>query len=241
MTTSIKDKIKQKLSRPSREDEIPPEALELLRKLIEVGHEGNFKEFFNLAKKIEKKWSKNPYVLNELAKIHQYFDLVREAEKYIDSAIKLDPNSAIFQNNRAIIMLMKGRFKQAEESFKKALELDGKEPSIWNDYGIFQMVLGKYEEAINAFKKAIQFNDRFVDAYINLGSIYLELNRLEEALEILKKAVDIDPESPEAWFNLGMAYKKLGYFEEAEKCRKKYLEILEKLSKEQEEKTAEAS
>ncbi len=229
MASSIKDKLKNRLIRDRSESlmRLPDEARSILKDAIYLGERGRMMDFDKRIKTLIKKWGKHPLVLSEIAKIYQYFDMMKEAEEFIRKAIELDPKSEQLYNNFAIIMMMKGKFKEAEDAFKKAIEINGENPYIWNDYGVLKMILGEIDEAIKSFKKAIELSGDFVEAYVNLGNLYYDNNMLEDARDMLEKAVKLDPNNAEAWFSLGAVYKLLGDKKKAKECKDRYYEIIE--------------
>ena len=116
----------------------------------------------------------------------------KEAVKWYDQALKIDPKSIGALNGKGLVFNKLERYEEAITWFDKAIEIDPNFVYALNNKGVTFANLGRYEEAITWFDKAIEIDPKFVDALYNKGGALAELGKYEEAIVWTNKALDID-------------------------------------------------
>ncbi len=116
----------------------------------------------------------------------------KEAVKWYDQALKIDPKSIGALNGKGLVFNKLERYEEAITWFDKAIEIDPNFVYALNNKGVTFANLGRYEEAITWFDKAIEIDPNFVDALYNKGGALAELGKYEEAIVWTNKALDID-------------------------------------------------
>ena len=125
----------------------------------------------------------------------------KEALKYYDKILEIDPYNPDVWNARGNILTEMNCIEEAVKSYDRGLELcleEKPDASTWNRKGNALMELGRFEEALNCYNEALNLepkNDIFLS---NKGVAFIELNRFEEAIDCLKKALIINPTNEDA-------------------------------------------
>ena len=117
----------------------------------------------------------------------QYND-PKKAIKYLNNAIKLEPNNAETYTKRGAAYINLGQYQQAIDDFNKAIGLKKDYPSTYNNRGAAYYSLGQYQQAIDDFNKAIQLKPDSADAYSTRGTAYLLRGNKELGCPDAKKA-----------------------------------------------------
>jgi tetratricopeptide (TPR) repeat protein len=122
-----------------------------------------------------------------------------EALQDYDSAIKIDPNNALFYTERAVL---RGNMKQQEQAiadFNTAILLDPYHVSAYFGRGGILYLLGRDQEAIADFTSAINLDsDKTYAIYFYRGYIYENIKQYEAAIQDFEQALAIAPDYQEA-------------------------------------------
>lgn len=153
----------------------------------------------------------------------------QERQKYLDSALLIQPNSAYLWQQKAMPLYKARKYSLGKPFLAKAVFY---KPERYLDYSAFMKCIfsKEYEESIDEFK---QMKELYGDSYVMdhtynfyLGLNYLQLNQFSEAKRFLLKSKaqqledfpnDLSEESCHYldWFYLGVADYELGNYEEA--------------------------
>ncbi len=119
----------------------------------------------------------------------------KNAEKYLDNAIRVSdkPEDALF--NKANILKEEGRQLQNANNDAAADE--------------------KFKAAIDNFKKVVELNHRNTEAYMGIGFSYYQMDSVSEAYKFYGLAAEIDPTYGGAYFSKGLCAEELGHAKEA--------------------------
>lgn len=115
--------------------------------------------------------------------------------------------------------------------YSQALIVSPKNYKALYNTGNIYLESDRIEDAITEYKKAIKAKDDFAYAHYNLGCAYIRLGKLKDARNEFLKAVSINNQEPDFYYNLAYVYKKLNN----PKVAKEYLEIYNKMAKDDEE------
>lgn len=141
-----------------------------------------------------------------------------EAEKLLQKALKLEPNSAFVLHGLGLVASYKNNHPLAEIYFKKAMTLIPTWVYPVTSLGNSLRDQGRYKEAITVFESAIKMSPGFADSYNNLANVYYDMTRYNEAENLYKKSMLIDTANVALELNnLGLIYKERGNIKNAEK------------------------
>lgn len=105
------------------------------------------------------------------------------AEKYLKSAVELDPQDASSVFNLGLCYSQLDRFDEALAAFRKVVETDPKDVDAWLQLGYTQVRQKDIDGAIAAFKKVVEVKPDNVRAYEFLASAYAQKDMPKEAKE----------------------------------------------------------
>ena len=159
--------------------------------------------------------SKNPELLNNLAKAQHGANLFTQALETFEKLRRLSPNNPQVLTDLATTYAKLKRYDQAEEVYQRALELQPGNFLAWSNRGNLLSELRLTEEAISNYEKALQLNPNFPEAWTNRGNALFDLGRYSDALVSHERALALNPQYGEAWANHGNALLELKRGDEA--------------------------
>ncbi len=172
----------------------------------------NCNEAIIIARKFESEFSLLAGPKINLAMLLLECGKLKQAEKYIRHAIKIDSSIQESYSVLGIILRKKGDVNGSKEITTFSL---GKNPycikSLLN-MGILLQNEGKYDQAISFINKVLEINSSNSDAWINLGSIYQDMEKYSEAYNFTKKALNLDQNNIQALSNLALIFNQKGDF-----------------------------
>ncbi len=110
----------------------------------------------------------------------------KSAEKSIEKAISLNPNSADVHSWYAALLILLGHPKEALEQSEMALKLDPMNNDMKTGYGLILYWNGRYNEAIKVFQEVLKINPGNAFALDNLPLVLHEAGKYNEELEAWK-------------------------------------------------------
>ena len=119
----------------------------------------------------------------------EYLRLKRydEALAAIDKALEIDPNDAIFWNNKGYALNGLKRYDEALAVFDRALEIDPDEALAWKNRGETHSRLGDRHEALAHLRKAVKLDPSLASRAMEQG-LYQSLREDEEFKQIIADA-----------------------------------------------------
>lgn len=148
-----------------------------------------------------------------------------EAISYCNAAIKLNPNDALFYNNRGNCKAALRQYEEAIKDYNKAIALDSSLAGLYSNRGNAKLKLQQYEEAIKDCDKAIELDHKFVAAYNYRGNAKHGLQRYDEAIKDFDTEIALDPNFADSYNCRGDAKAKLKQYDEAVKDYNKAIEL----------------
>src|SRR5215510_7177992 len=136
----------------------------------------------------------------------------------LQEAVRLDPESALYQNSIGVIFLhYLGKPVEAQREFEKALAIDPGYAEAQANVGVALAQQGRWSEAVSAYQRALSMPVYPTPevAYANLGWAYLNLNRPREAEEAYRAAIRLQPRFVQAFYFLGVLLEQEGRRTEA--------------------------
>ena len=135
-----------------------------------------------------------------------------EAEEQLQTAIKLEPLSAIDHADLAWTLLMANKFEKALAFAKTGIELDNSSFLSHRIAGLCYIVLHRYDEAIATFKYLVDVSNRHQQAINGLIWAYSSSGNLEEARKLNNELVrtSVVDSIGSAFFDFGLSAAYLG-------------------------------
>jgi tetratricopeptide (TPR) repeat protein len=138
----------------------------------------------------------NPQALAELGWAYSFLGNQVDAEKALQQALDLNPDSVEAHAYYAELLTDQGDYEGAASHSRTAYQLDNQSLVALRARGYVLYYTGNYEEAAQIFEQAIAINDRVADLHQFLGLIYWTLTRNDEAIEQFNIADTFDPDNP---------------------------------------------
>jgi tetratricopeptide (TPR) repeat protein len=130
----------------------------------------------------------------------------KNAIKYFDSAIAIDPNDSQSHFLKGITYSHERKFPKAEDAFQKAIKIKEDDLYLYYLAGV-QEKQNKINETIRSLKRAIEINPENSRAYNYLGYLYADRNmNLEESVRLVQRALEMEPENGAYLDSLGWAF-----------------------------------
>jgi len=182
-------------SQPDKALKITKNDLTKARALMDLGQND---EAFEILSKIKDKFAKQPIIHSLLAQYYFQKDMYDEAFAEIDEFGKLDSNSPLIYQMRALI------YEKTGDSFREHLN--------WGKYNILK---GEKDVALNEFLTAYRFNDKDVD---NIETIAVQLEGMKDmtkACEFYEKLAELEPNNTNALQKLAVFRDSIGDYQGA--------------------------
>lgn len=155
-----------------------------------------------------------PPLLNVAGASALSLGVTREAERYFELALNLNPQNLDALNNLSILYLNSGKSEQAEALLRQVLALQPDSLPALNILGVLLGRTGRHKEGESLLRRAVTLNPGFADAWQNLG-VNLRCQGLwAEAEQAYRNLLQLAPGNMEAKLNLGLLLLSLGRFAE---------------------------
>ena len=169
-----------------------------------------YREAAQLYKKLADQNPQNPVYLNKVGIALQQQQVMGQALKYYERAMKLDPAYADAENNIGTIWYGRKKYGKAIRAYRKAISIRADMPVLYSNLAYAFFGDHKYEEAIGAFRQALALDPQFLERansktgsilqdrtvddrgkfYFLLAKSYAEAGNLERCVIYLRKAKD---------------------------------------------------
>lgn len=189
-------------SKPEKSLELTKHDLTKARALMDLGRND---EAFDILNKVKDNYKSEKLIHSLLAQYYFQKGMKDKAFEEIDEYSKLDPNSPLIYQMRALIYEAEG------DSFNEHIN--------WGKYNILK---GDKEVALNEYMTAYQFNDRNAELIETIAVLLEGLKDTTKACEFYEKLVDIEPKNANALKKLAIFRDSIGDYDGA-------LEYMERL------------
>jgi len=157
-----------------------------------------------------------------LGRIESEHGNFKNALKYLNKAVKLEPEYTQPYYEIAKIYRKQNDYKSAISSIKEAIHYKSGEAVYLELLGVLFYEADSIKQSVEVLNKSIKIDRLNPNVYFILGNIYIfKYNNPQKALNYYKKAVLLDPDLPDALVNLGNTYALLGKYDKAEEMYKK--------------------
>jgi serine/threonine-protein kinase len=161
----------------------------------------------------------------EFAEVLWELERFDEAEKYVNEALRIDPNFGPAHQALGAVYYMRGDLDRAIKEQKLTLQLNPEPEYVAYAHSVLgevYRVQGRYKEALSEYQAAISSSPRRgieINPRLGIADIYIVQDRVSEAMEILRALVDsgIARGNDLAWVNIrtGKALLKMKKLDEA--------------------------
>jgi tetratricopeptide (TPR) repeat protein len=161
-----------------------------------------------------------------LGKAYLDLDNTKEAIKYFDMALGINPQYVMALINKGFALARQSDMDGAITLFDRALKEDSNNVEAMTNLGNAKAMLGYIEDAVPLFQKAIKLNPKTTPARINLAKIYRSQDRSRDALKLMAEVLKLEPDNFEALLYMGQHHifksspgAAMAYFKAAEKIQ----------------------
>jgi tetratricopeptide (TPR) repeat protein len=175
------------------------------------------KDYAGAAKLFDQALKEQPRDTSALSGIIRAYLLtenLKEAQRFIDFAIKEHPSNSEFYLRRGILNNMKGQFRRAIDDFDKAIDfIKGNTDlkiQIHINRGVANIQDENYSQAYTDFSDALNINPRNPSALNYRAMASYRMGNFSESINDYNKAIDLNPESPMSYYNRGMSHFRSG-------------------------------
>jgi tetratricopeptide (TPR) repeat protein len=127
------------------------------------------------------------------------------AAAHFAEAARALPQSAAYQYDLGVALLLLGRSDEAAEQFRRTLMLDPGNLDAWHNLGMARSHQGRPDAAARCFRRALVCATARDDTRTELGRALWRLGRREEAAQTFRDVLSRDPQDAYAWEGLGRA------------------------------------
>jgi serine/threonine protein kinase/tetratricopeptide (TPR) repeat protein len=140
----------------------------------------------------------------------------RDVRKYVDEALRLDPNLPDAHAVMAVTHLFHDWDWQAtERELKQAIALDSSVPLTWNFLGFTLAAQGRLPEALTSIRRGQELDPVAPGRRNELAMCFNWMGEHDKAIIEANKALELDPNFPLAHASIGIAYVKKKMYDEA--------------------------
>jgi predicted O-linked N-acetylglucosamine transferase (SPINDLY family) len=147
------------------------------------------------------------------------------AAGYIQRAIAVNANAALYYVNLGVVYRALGRNAEAECCHRHALRLNPDSVEALSNLGVMLQDQEQLAEAIACYRRALELKPDYADAANNLGIAFQEQGELDEAVTCYERALQLNADSPRVYNNLGGALRDMGRIDEALHCFEQALDL----------------
>jgi tetratricopeptide (TPR) repeat protein len=128
-----------------------------------------------------------------------------QAVAYIERAIAIAPQRALFHANLGEIYRRAGLAEQALTHARRALELDATDHNARLNLGLALLDLKRADEALQHFENVTERTPENVKAWFGKGRALVALKRFEEAVAVFRHCTELAPRDSNVWLELARA------------------------------------
>lgn len=194
-----------------------------IQKALTLQSEGKLEEAKDIYLEFLKNSPQQPDVSNLLGLVYLQQNLLDEAKKQFEIAIKGFPCAEFYQN-LGLVYFKNKEYKTSMEYFSKAIEYESSNVEFIRNFAQMAKKTEQTDFAITFFEKALALEPDDEVGWNNLGLLYEKKHNFEKAKECYINSLKVK-ENYEAEHNLGVLYRTLRNFDESIKCLKKALKL----------------
>jgi tetratricopeptide (TPR) repeat protein len=132
------------------------------------------------------------------------------SENLCRRALAVTRDNYAMQTNLAVLLAMRGDFKEAEELARESVRLRSDQAATLNLLGGLAARQGRYEDALEHFRAGLKMKPDAAELLLNTGNTLVMLGRDKEAVQYMRRATEVDPSWAEAYALLAAALVRTG-------------------------------
>jgi len=140
---------------------------------------------------------------------------MEKAERDLDRALALNPNSADAHSNRGIIYFKRKEYGRALAEYNSVLRADPEHFRTYLNRANVWGRLGRFREAAADYGKALEFKPDFLTAYFYRGFTYRNLGEYGLAIKDFTRMLELDPGDARVLVARARVYRTMGKTESA--------------------------
>jgi tetratricopeptide (TPR) repeat protein len=151
--------------------------------------------------------------------------LPQDAIRYLESALKIDPQSLKYLYTIGDIYYEQNYLDQGVRVFELIISI---KPDDYNGYynlAGFLHKQKKYEQSLLNYYKVLELHTDNINAIYNIGAILIDTKNYQNAVQYFQKVIESQPNSDDALNNLGFLYLELDDLKNAIEFLNKALSI----------------
>jgi tetratricopeptide (TPR) repeat protein len=141
-----------------------------------------------------------------------------EAEKQLNTVLKLRPNEASALNLLGTVRAKQGKLDDAELLFTRAVRADGRLVGARMNLAYLYLLKNAPDKSANELKEVLRLDPSNSDANYRLAWVLFSQGHLDECIGVIDRARQTQPVSPVLLDLLGDAYLRKGVVEKAEEA-----------------------
>lgn len=127
----------------------------------------------------------------------------KEARRYYDRAIEINPNYLAAYQYYAVNLAAQGEFDKVFEKTERSMEIDPLLPVINANLAWLLYLSRQYEKAVQQARATIEIEPNHFSAHWALGIALAQMKKYDEAIEALERAVTVGGKRPFVVADLG--------------------------------------
>jgi len=167
-------------------------------------NQGRYEEAIVEFKKARDKQPGSGRIYASLGEAYGLLREVKEAEKHLRMAKKLDPQLFMARLNLARLLLQTGRLPAAKEELEEIISQAPGMGMAWVEMGRVYQAEENAPKAEECFRKAVEVEPGFTQGRIQLGLILIRTGRPVKAEKQFREVVRLEPRNRVAWNNIGV-------------------------------------
>lgn len=164
----------------------------------------------------------NADILYSLAGLYTDTNRPREALKYAQKILEIDPNFVGAYRIMGDIHFQLSQYNEACQAYTNFIIRNASDIEVWNNLGNSHFKLGQLEQARQCYERVIEIDSSYGLAYRNLAICLGRMGRFEESADILKGCLRLIPDdidlivmAAEICINLKRFEEAITYLEKA--------------------------
>ena len=141
-----------------------------------------------------------------------------EADRALQAAVGLDPDSVAVLLAAGRLHLARGNYEEALKSYQRVVERQPRNLEVLLRIAEVQKARGLRKEAIESYQQAIALDPRYYATYQELGAFYYHYGEYAQAAEQFRKVIARAPGFFNAYTNLGATLDEMGRDDDAVKA-----------------------
>jgi tetratricopeptide (TPR) repeat protein len=140
--------------------------------------------------------------LRLLGRIEHRCNVLDEAERLLEAALKLAPDYRAARLDYVRILLDRQKYLQADEEIHALLRLEPDNRDCLSLYAAACVGLGRHESAVGLYRQLLAGSPESCDLHVALGHSLQSIGRQKEAIESYRTAISVRPSFGDSYWSL---------------------------------------